>query len=81
MSRESERPVIYNLDEIEEATNYFDETGNIGSGGYGSVYFGTLGKTVCRPYLDSSMVPKLQVHSLNVLNPKNWRVFDCRRLL
>ncbi|KAK7386768.1 hypothetical protein VNO78_27104 [Psophocarpus tetragonolobus] len=43
ISFESERPVIYNLEEIEEATNNFDETRKIGSGGYGSVYFGMLG--------------------------------------
>ncbi|TKY58681.1 LysM domain receptor kinase 3 [Spatholobus suberectus] len=43
ISFESERPVIYNLEEIEEATNNFDETRRIGSGGYGSVYFGILG--------------------------------------
>ncbi|XP_057415171.1 lysM domain receptor-like kinase 3 [Lotus japonicus] len=45
MSIESERPVVYNLDDIEEATNYFDETQKIGRGGFGSVYFGMLGKT------------------------------------
>ncbi|XP_061376712.1 lysM domain receptor-like kinase 3 [Gastrolobium bilobum] len=44
MPLESEGPVIYNLEEIEEATNYFDETQRIGSGGFGSVYFGMLGK-------------------------------------
>ncbi|QCD90666.1 chitin elicitor receptor kinase 1 [Vigna unguiculata] len=39
---ESERPVIYALEEIEDATNNFDETRKIGVGGYGSVYFGML---------------------------------------
>ncbi|XP_020216759.1 lysM domain receptor-like kinase 3 [Cajanus cajan] len=44
---ESERPVIYTLEEIEDATNNFDETRRIGVGGYGSVYFGMLeGKEV-----------------------------------
>ncbi|KAL9327995.1 hypothetical protein ACSQ67_002998 [Phaseolus vulgaris] len=43
---ESERPVIYALEEIEEATNNFDETRRIGVGGYGSVYFGMLEKEV-----------------------------------
>ncbi|KAI7998555.1 LysM domain receptor-like kinase 3 [Camellia lanceoleosa] len=41
---ESERPVIYSLEEIEAATNCFDETRKIGEGGYGSVYFGVLGE-------------------------------------
>ncbi|KAF5746572.1 putative Kinase family protein / peptidoglycan-binding LysM domain-containing protein [Tripterygium wilfordii] len=43
---ESERPVIYTLEEIEEATNDFDETKKIGEGGYGCVYFGVLGRKV-----------------------------------
>ncbi|XP_047174233.1 lysM domain receptor-like kinase 3 [Vigna umbellata] len=43
ISLESERPIVYNLEEIEEATNNFDESRRIGSGGYGSVYFGVLG--------------------------------------
>ncbi|KAJ1399509.1 Serine/threonine-protein kinase, active site [Sesbania bispinosa] len=40
---DSERPVIYTLEEIEHGTNNFDETRRIGVGGYGSVYFGMLG--------------------------------------
>ncbi|KAK7317643.1 hypothetical protein RJT34_02052 [Clitoria ternatea] len=44
ISLESERPLIYTPEEIEEATNNFDETHKIGSGGFGSVYFGMLGK-------------------------------------
>ncbi|XP_047173627.1 lysM domain receptor-like kinase 3 [Vigna umbellata] len=43
---ESERPVIYALEEIEDATNNFDETRKIGVGGYGSVYFGMLEEKV-----------------------------------
>ncbi|KOM31689.1 hypothetical protein LR48_Vigan01g124400 [Vigna angularis] len=43
ISLESERPIVYNLEKIEEATNNFDESRRIGSGGYGSVYFGVLG--------------------------------------
>ncbi|TKY69902.1 LysM domain receptor kinase 3 [Spatholobus suberectus] len=39
---ESERPVIYTLEDIEDATNNFDETRRIGVGGYGSVYVGML---------------------------------------
>ncbi|XP_058080049.1 lysM domain receptor-like kinase 3 [Magnolia sinica] len=39
---ESERPVTFSLEEVEEATGNFDETRKIGEGGYGSVYFGIL---------------------------------------
>ncbi|XP_058772289.1 lysM domain receptor-like kinase 3 [Vicia villosa] len=39
---DSERPVIYDFEEIEDATNNFDETRRIGVGGYGTVYFGML---------------------------------------
>ncbi|MCE0482105.1 hypothetical protein HAX54_040507 [Datura stramonium] len=41
---ESERPVIYSLEEIAEATSDFDDSRIIGAGGYGSVYYGTIGK-------------------------------------
>ncbi|KAM1025897.1 hypothetical protein ACFX13_039616 [Malus domestica] len=41
---ENERPVIYTMEEIEQATNNFDDTRKIGQGGYGSVYFGLLGE-------------------------------------
>ncbi|KAF5193365.1 Lysm domain receptor-like kinase [Thalictrum thalictroides] len=41
---ESERPAIFSLDDIEDATENFDETRKIGEGGYGSVYLGVLGK-------------------------------------
>jgi hypothetical protein len=34
---ESERPVVYSLKEIEEATSHFDGSRKIRQGGYGSV--------------------------------------------
>ncbi|KAL8215916.1 hypothetical protein R6Q57_022753 [Mikania cordata] len=39
---ESEKPVIIGLEEIEQATNNFDEARKLGEGGYGSVYFGKI---------------------------------------
>ena len=44
---ESEKPVIISLEEIEQATNNFDEARKIGQGGYGSVYFGIIRERVC----------------------------------
>ncbi|KAK1408695.1 hypothetical protein QVD17_40687 [Tagetes erecta] len=41
---DTERPLIYDFNEIDEATNNFDDTRKIGEGGYGSVYFGILGE-------------------------------------
>ncbi|KAH6809600.1 hypothetical protein C2S51_027383 [Perilla frutescens var. frutescens] len=41
---ESERPALYSIDEIAEATGDFDETRIIGQGGYGSVYYGVIGE-------------------------------------
>ncbi|XP_050372303.1 lysM domain receptor-like kinase 3 [Argentina anserina] len=41
---ESDGPVVFPLEEIEEATSYFDEHKIIGEGGYGKVYFGVLGE-------------------------------------
>lgn len=43
---ESDRPVIFSLEEIEDGTKNFDETRKIGEGGYGVVYFGVLGEQV-----------------------------------
>ncbi|GJR17719.1 LysM domain receptor-like kinase 3 [Tanacetum coccineum] len=42
---DTERPLVYDFDEIAEATNNFDDTRIIGEGGYGSVYFGILGES------------------------------------
>ncbi|KAK1577891.1 hypothetical protein Q3G72_025758 [Acer saccharum] len=41
---ESERPVIFSLEEVEKATDNFDESKIIGRGGYGSVFLGMLGE-------------------------------------
>ncbi|WCJ38503.1 protein kinase family protein / peptidoglycan-binding LysM domain-containing protein [Euphorbia peplus] len=41
---DSDKPIVYTLEEIEEATINFDETRKIGAGGYGCVYFGVLGR-------------------------------------
>ncbi|KAI3787253.1 hypothetical protein L1987_41597 [Smallanthus sonchifolius] len=41
---DTERPLIYDFNEIAEATNNFDDSRKIGEGGYGSVYFGILGE-------------------------------------
>lgn len=43
---ESEKPTLYSIDEIAEATSDFDETRIIGQGGYGSVYLGVIGEKV-----------------------------------
>lgn len=38
---------MYSLEDIAEATADFDESRKIGEGGYGSVYYGAIGKQVC----------------------------------
>ncbi|EAY74457.1 hypothetical protein OsI_02346 [Oryza sativa Indica Group] len=40
---QTERPVIFSLIAIEDATSTFDEKRKIGEGGYGSVYLGFIG--------------------------------------
>ncbi|XP_050377923.1 lysM domain receptor-like kinase 3 [Argentina anserina] len=41
---ESEKPAVYTMEEIKEATNNFDDTRKIGEGGYGCVYVAILGE-------------------------------------
>lgn len=45
--------MIYDFEEIEVATNNFDETRRIGVGGYGTVYFGMLEDKVRKSFIDS----------------------------
>uniref|UniRef100_A0A0D9V1U1 Protein kinase domain-containing protein n=1 Tax=Leersia perrieri TaxID=77586 RepID=A0A0D9V1U1_9ORYZ len=40
---QTERPVIFSLRAVEDATSNFDEKRKIGEGGYGSVYLGFIG--------------------------------------
>ncbi|KAI6682833.1 hypothetical protein NL676_028746 [Syzygium grande] len=40
---DSDKPVMYSLEDMHEATKDFDDARKIGEGGYGSVYFGILG--------------------------------------
>lgn len=48
--------MIYDFEEIEEATNNFDETRRIGVGGYGTVYFGMLEDKVRKSCIDSLLM-------------------------
>lgn len=43
---ESEKTLIFTIEEIEEATANFDESRKIGEGGYGTVYHGVLNEQV-----------------------------------
>lgn len=43
---ESEKTLIYSIEEIQEATANFDESRKIGEGGYGTVYHGVLNEQV-----------------------------------
>lgn len=65
---ESERPVVFSPEEIEDATNNFDESRKIGEGGYGSVYFGILGEQV--RLISSSFVYPLKY----LISAKNWLI-------
>jgi LysM repeat protein len=73
---ESERAVIYSLEEIEEATNNFDESKIVGVGGYGIVYFGVLlGKEVAIKKMRSNKSKEFfaelkvlcKIHHINVV--------------
>jgi hypothetical protein len=49
---QTERPVIFSLKEVGDATANFDETRKIGEGGYGMVYLGFIGthvRNLCTP--------------------------------
>lgn len=71
---ESERPVIFYLEEIEQATNNFDEKRIIGKGGYGSVYYGKLGEKV---YTNPIKIIMILINNSSI--PNNNLTF--RRLL
>ncbi|KAK3439898.1 hypothetical protein EUGRSUZ_B00236 [Eucalyptus grandis] len=43
---ESDKPVMYSLEDMYEATKDFDDARRIGEGGYGSVYYSILGNRV-----------------------------------
>ncbi|XP_024197374.1 lysM domain receptor-like kinase 3 [Rosa chinensis] len=73
---ESDGPVVFSLEEIEEATGYFDESKIIGEGGYGKVYFGVLGeKEVAIKKMRSNMCKEFfaelkvlcKIHHINVV--------------
>ncbi|KAI3837647.1 hypothetical protein MKW98_027006 [Papaver atlanticum] len=67
----SERPVVYSLDEIEEATMSFDETRKIGEGGYGCVYHGEVAIKKMKSNKSKEFFAELKVlckiHHINVV--------------
>ncbi|KAM0027007.1 putative protein kinase RLK-Pelle-LysM family [Helianthus debilis subsp. tardiflorus] len=80
---DTERPLIYDFNEIAEATNNFDDTRKIGEGGYGSVYFGILGeKEVAIKKMRSNKSKEFlaelkvlcKIHHINVVShqPLSW---------
>ncbi|KAM1170844.1 hypothetical protein ACFX15_020720 [Malus domestica] len=73
---ESDGLVIFSLEEIEEATGYFDETKKIGEGGYGSVFLGVIrGKEVAIKKMKSNSTKEFfaelkvlcKIHHINVV--------------
>ncbi|GJU84412.1 LysM domain receptor-like kinase 3 [Tanacetum coccineum] len=89
---DTERPLVYDLDEIAEATNNFDDTRIIGEGGYGSVYFGILGEKEVAIKKMRSNKSKEFLAELKVLNEQSdfwsgqqdwkivtWRLYESLR--
>ncbi|XP_020705880.2 lysM domain receptor-like kinase 3 [Dendrobium catenatum] len=73
---ESDRPLIFSLEEVERATANFDSSRVIGVGGFGSVYYGMLGdKEVAIKKMKSNMSKEFfaelkvlcRVHHINVV--------------
>ncbi|KAF2293292.1 hypothetical protein GH714_040667 [Hevea brasiliensis] len=62
---ESERPVVYSVDEIDKATSNFDISMKIGQGGYGSVYLGFLKERSKEFYAELKVLCK--IHHINVV--------------
>ncbi|GKV22949.1 hypothetical protein SLEP1_g32753 [Rubroshorea leprosula] len=83
---ESERPVVYGLEEIEEATINFDESKKIGAGDYGSVYYGilTTGQEVAIKKMRSNKPKKFfaelkvlcKIHHINVVEVLGFATGD-----